>query len=80
MIQAINILKRSAHKYKPYKPSWKRWGNAPGACWTWAGVEALEREASELSGQLSDLRVAAQIPVALCSAELRTAEEALVKA
>jgi hypothetical protein len=45
-----------------------------------AGVEALEREVSELSGQLSDLLVAAQIQIALCSAELRAEEEALVKA
>ena len=45
-----------------------------------AGLEALEREASGLSGQLSDLLVAAQVQVALCSVELRAEEEALVKA
>ena len=45
-----------------------------------AGLEALEREASELSGQLSDLLVAAQVQVALCSVERRAEEEALVKA
>ncbi len=45
-----------------------------------AGLEALEREASGLSGQLSDLLVAAQVQVALCSVELRAEEEALMKA
>jgi hypothetical protein len=45
-----------------------------------AGREAIEREASGLSSQLSDLLVAAQVQVALCSAELRAEEEALVKA
>jgi hypothetical protein len=45
-----------------------------------AGLEALEREASGLSSQLSDLLVAAQGQVALCSAEWRAEEEALVKA
>jgi len=45
-----------------------------------AGLEAIEREASGLSRQLSDLVVAAQVQVALCSAELRAEEEALVKA
>ena len=45
-----------------------------------AGLEAIEREASGLSSQLSDWLVAAQVPVALCSAEWRAEEEALVKA
>ena len=45
-----------------------------------AGLEALEREASGLSGQLSDLRVAAQVQVAFCSVERRAEEDALVKA
>ncbi|MFO1430219.1 MAG: hypothetical protein U1F76_15625 [Candidatus Competibacteraceae bacterium] len=44
------------------------------------GLEALEREAQGLSSQLSDLLVAVQVQVALCSTELRTEEEALVKA
>ena len=44
-----------------------------------AGLAALEREASGLSGQLSDGRVAAQGQVAWCSAEGRAAEEARVK-
>jgi hypothetical protein len=44
------------------------------------GLEALEREASGLSSQLSDLLAAAQVQLALCSAEWRAEEEALVKA
>ncbi len=44
------------------------------------GLEAIEREAKGLSSQLSDLLVAVQVQVALCSTELRTEEEALVKA
>ena len=44
------------------------------------GLEALEREAKGLSSQLSDLLVAAQVQVALCSAALRAEEESLVKA
>ena len=44
------------------------------------GLEAVEREAKRLSSQLSDLLVAVQVQVALCSTELRTEEEALVKA
>lgn len=44
------------------------------------GLEALEREAKGLSSQLSDWLVAVQVQVALCSAEFRAEEEALVKA
>jgi hypothetical protein len=55
-------------------------GQRTGGVLDVAGLEALEREASELSGQLSDLLVAAQVQVALCSVERRAEEEALVKA
>ena len=55
-------------------------GQRTGGVLDVAGLEALEREASELSGQLSDLLVAAQGQGAWCSVELRTEEEALVKA
>ena len=55
-------------------------GQRPRGVLDVAGLEALEREASGLSGQLSDLLVAAQVHVALCSVELRAEEEALVKA
>ena len=44
------------------------------------GLAALERAATGLSSQFSDLLVAVQVPVALCSTELRTEAEALVKA
>lgn len=43
-------------------------------------LEQFERETSALCGRLSDLLVAAQVQVALCSVELRAEEEALVKA
>jgi hypothetical protein len=55
-------------------------GQRTGGVLDVAGLEALEREASELSGQLSDLLVAVQVQVALCSVELRAEEEARVKA
>ena len=45
-----------------------------------AGREASEREASGLSGQLSDWLVAAPVQVALCSAERRAEADALGKA
>lgn len=44
------------------------------------GLEAVEREASELCGRLGDWRVAYEVQQALCSEALRAEEEALVKA
>jgi hypothetical protein len=45
-----------------------------------AALEQVERETSALCGQLSDLWVAAQVQVALCSVACRAEEDALVKA